>query len=117
MKTRNTRQKELLEQEIKSFNKFFNAEELLEKVSKKDKKIGIATIYRFLKDLREKDQIYAYTCQGKTIYSSTKRSHCHFECTQSGKVVHFEIENLDFLKDIVPGDIESIQLEVKGKLE
>ena len=116
MKTRNTRQKEIIESEIKKINKFFNAEDLLEKVSKIDKNIGIATIYRYLKDLRDKDRIYSYTCQGKVIYSSTKRSHCHFECSESGEVIHFELDNLDFLKDKIPGDIESFQLEVKGKL-
>jgi len=114
MKSRQTRQKEIIEEEVKKINKFFSAEDLLEKVSKIDKKIGIATIYRFLKDLREKDLIYSYTCQGKAIYSSNKRSHCHFECTKTGKVIHFEIENIDFLKEKIPGDIESFQLEVKG---
>ncbi|MCA9486167.1 transcriptional repressor [Candidatus Woesearchaeota archaeon] len=114
MKSRQTRQKEVIEEEIRKTKTFFNAEALLEKVAKVDKKIGIATIYRFLKDARERNQIYSYTCQGKTIYSSTKRSHCHFECTETGKIVHFELENLDFLKDKVPGEIESFQLEVKG---
>lgn len=72
MKSRQTRQKEVIEEEIRKTKTFFNAEALLEKVAKVDKKIGIATIYRFLKDARERNQIYSYTCQGKTIYSSTK---------------------------------------------
>ncbi len=116
MKTRQTRQKEIIEEEINKINKFFSAEDLLEKVSKIDKKIGIATIYRFLKDIRKKDLIYSYTCQGKIIYSTTKRSHCHFECSETGEIIHFEIENLDFLKDKIPGELESFQLEIKGKL-
>ena len=116
MKSRQTKQKEILENEVKKLNKFFNAEDLLEKVSKLDKNIGIATIYRFLKDLRDKDLIYSYQCNGKTIYSTTKRSHCHFECVESGKIIHFEIDNLDFIKNKIPGEIESFQLEVKGKL-
>lgn len=116
MKTRQTRQKEIIEEEIKKTTSFFTAETLLEKISKIDKKIGIATIYRYLKGLREKDKIYSYTCEGKNIYSSTKRSHCHFECSKTGKIIHFEIDNIDFLKDKLPGEIESFQLEVKGKL-
>jgi Fe2+ or Zn2+ uptake regulation protein len=116
MKTRQTKQKEIIEKEIKNINKFFTAEDLLEKVSKADKRIGISTIYRFLKELRAKDLIYSYSCQGKNIYSSTKRSHCHFECIETGKIIHFEIGNIDFLKDKIPGEIESFQLEVKGTL-
>jgi len=114
MKNRQTRQKEIIQKEIDLMKNFFSAENLLERISKKDKKIGIATIYRFLKELRDKDLIFSYTCSGKTIYSTKKRSHCHFECVESGKVIHFEIDNLDFLKDKIPGDIESFQLEVKG---
>ena len=114
MKTRQTRQKESLDQEAKKFTTFFSAEDLLGSVSKKDSKVGIATIYRYLKDLREKDQIYSYSCSGKTIYSNEKKSHCHFECVETGEIVHFEIDNLDFLKDKIPGNIESFQLEVKG---
>ena len=55
MKSRHTKQKEIMEKEVKKINKFFSVEDLLEKVTKIDKKIGIATIYRFLKYLRKKD--------------------------------------------------------------
>ena len=99
---------------MKKLKGFFSAEDLLEKVSTKDKKIGIATIYRYLKDLRKKDSIYSYICNGKTIYSFEKKSHCHFECVETGEIFHFEIDDLDFLKDKIPGEIESVQLEVKG---
>lgn len=114
VKSRNTRQKELMIKEIESFTTFFNAEDLLNKVQKKEKKIGIATIYRFLKDLKERNQIYSYQCQGKTIYSNSQKSHCHFNCTKTGKTFHFEIDNLDFLKDKIPGKIESVQIEITG---
>lgn len=114
MKDRNTRQKEIIEEEIKKFKKFFSVKELFEKVLERDKKIGIATIYRYLKKLKNEENIYSYSCSGETIYSNAKKSHCHFECLETGKIIHFEIENLDFLKDKVPGDIESLQLEIKG---
>jgi Fur family ferric uptake transcriptional regulator len=114
VESRQTRQRGVLEGELKSFKTFFSAEDLLERVSKKDKKIGIATIYRFLKRVRDEGVIFSYSCAGKTIYSNNSKSHCHFECTESGKIFHFEIENLDFLKDKIPGHISSFQLEVKG---
>lgn len=114
VKSRATRQKELMDTQISSFKTFFSAEELFEKVSQQDAKIGIATVYRYLKSLREDNEIYSYTCRGKTIYSNSDKSHCHFICEETGKMIHFEIDNIDFLKDKVPGDISSFQLEVRG---
>jgi len=116
-KTRQTRQKEILNKEIKKLNKFFSAEELLEKTQKFDKKISIATVYRHLKKLRETNQIYPYSCAGKNVYSNNSKSHCHFKCLKTGKIIHFEIDNIDFIKDKIPGEIESFQLEVKGILK
>ena len=115
MKSRNTLQKELIQQEIDSYNGFFNAQELLEKVQIKNKHVGIATIYRYLKDAVQRNELHSYLCKNKTIYSTKQRSHCHFTCTKTGKSFHFEIKNLDFLEGVVPGEIESIQLEVKGE--
>lgn len=112
--SRQTRQKDILELGVKNFKTFFSAEDLLSKVLEKDSKIGIATVYRFLKKLRDKGVIFSYSCSGKTIYSNVSSSHCHFECTETGKIIHFDIDNLDFLKDKIPGHISSFQIEVKG---
>ena len=116
-KSRNTKQKELLNKEIKKFNSFFTAEDILAKTNKIDPKLGIATVYRFLGDLVKKRQIFSYTCERKTLYSKENNSHCHYTCEKTGEVTHFEIDNLDFLKNIrkkIPGNIKSIQLEIKG---
>jgi Fur family ferric uptake transcriptional regulator len=114
VESRQTRQKGVLDEELKKFKTFFSAEDLLEKITVKDKKIGIATIYRFLKKSRDDGIIFSYSCGGKTVYSNHSNNHCHFECTESGKIFHFEIDNLDFLKDKIPGHISSFQLEIKG---
>lgn len=111
MKSRKTKQKEILEIEINKTKEFFSADELYNKV--KSKKIGIATIYRFLNNKVKKKEIFQYLCNRKNIYSKLK-SHCHFECENTGKIIHFEINNLDFLKDKIPGKITSFNLEVKG---
>jgi len=105
---RTTKQKQILEEELNKFNSFFSAEDLYQKV--KNKNIGIATVYRFLKD----KQLYSYICERKKIYSKEKRSHCHFLCEETGKIIHFDIDSLDFLKNKIPGTISSFQLEVKG---
>ena len=113
-KTRNTKQKELIQKEIGTFKAFFTAENLYEKIKKKNKKIGLATIYRFLKKLRKTGEIYSYVCDNKLMYSKEKKSHCHFFCEETGKIIHFDVNTLDFLKDKIPGSITSFQIEVKG---
>ncbi|MEA2036084.1 MAG: transcriptional repressor [Nanoarchaeota archaeon] len=114
MKTRNTKQKELIQKEMDKFITFFTAEELYDQVKKMDNKIGLATIYRFLKRLRKLGHVYSYICDNKLIYSKEKKSHCHFVCEETGKVIHFDINSLDFLKDKIPGSITSFQIEVRG---
>jgi len=109
-----TRQKELIEQELSKINSFFSAEDLYNKVKEKDKNLGMATIYRYLKKANDNGELFAYTCNRRTVYSKGKKSHCHFECEKTGKIIHFEIDNIDFLKDKIPGEISSFQLEVKG---
>lgn len=117
MISRNTKQKEILEKELEKTKTFFTAEEILEKTKTKDKRISLATIYRYLKEQTKKRNIHPYACNRKTIYSKQKRSHCHYTCEKTGKTTHFELENLDFLKHIqnkIPGTINSLQLEIRG---
>ncbi len=113
-KSRNTLQKESIEKEIGKTNDFFTAEDLHKKIIKVNKDIGIATVYRFLKELRKNRKIYSYSCDNKLVYSKEKKSHCHFICEETGVVTHFDIDSLDFLKDKIPGTITSFQIEVKG---
>ena len=113
-KNRNTKQKETIEEEFNKINSFFTAEDFHKKISKKNPKIGIATVYRFIKDLKKQKRIYSYLCNRRQIFSKGQKSHCHFICEKTGKVKHFEIDNLDFLKNKIPGSITSFQLEVRG---
>lgn len=112
--SRNTKQKQIIQESVNKINSFFNAEELHEEVTKKDKNIGIATIYRYLKEAQKKGELFSYVCNRKKTYSKGKRSHCHFVCEKTGKVIHFDLDNIDFIKDKIPGSISSFQLEVKG---
>lgn len=113
--TRNTRQKEIISKTITTINDFFTAEELFEIIKKTHQDVSLATIYRILKKLKEDKEVYSYICENKTIYSKDKRSHCHFICEETGKIIHFDVNSLDFLKDKIPGKISSFQIEVKGR--
>ena len=115
--SRKTHQKELILDLALGINGFFSSQDLFKLTKKKDSRIGIATVYRVLKNLKEKNKIYSYTCDRKVLYSNKKISHCHYICEKTGKIIHFNIDSLDFLKEIrdkIPGSISSVQLEIRG---
>lgn len=113
-KSRNTHQKEIIGEDILAEKDFFSAEELHRRAQKRDKQIGIATVYRFLREAKETDNIYAYECEGRTVYSTTKKDHCHFVCKKCGKTVHFNVSSIDFLKKKLDCDVTQFQILVEG---
>lgn len=113
-KSRKTKQKELIQSEVKTFTSLFTADELFDKIKKKDNTIGIATVYRLLKDLRKKKELHSYVCERKMIYSREKNNHCHFICQKCDQITHFNIEKIDFLKSKIKGDICHFQIDVHG---
>ena len=113
--SRQTKQKSLLEKELSNLDSFFTAEDLHRKV--KNERIGIATIYRFLGELKNKNTLHSYICDRKSIYSKSKSNHCHFTCQKCGKVIHINIDSLDFLKKNVKGVICHFQIDVEGICE
>lgn len=113
-KSRNTRQKEILNEEIQKEKSFFTADEIHKKIKKKDNKIGIATVYRFLKDLSKKENIHSYLCNKKTIYSIDNKSHCHFVCEKCGEITHFNVKKIDFIEKSLSEEICHFQIDVKG---
>jgi Fur family ferric uptake transcriptional regulator len=113
-KSRNTRQKELIREEVGRTKAFFTVEELHSSVLLRDSRIGIATVYRFLREAKEFGDVHAYECEGKTVYSTSKKDHCHFTCKKCGAVVHFSVQSLDFLKKKIDGDVNQFQISVEG---
>ena len=109
---RKTKQKQLIEDEIKKLDSFFTAEELFQNVKKQDYKMGIATIYRFLRDLKKKEKLHSYLCNRKTVYSKDENNHCHFICQKCGQIKHFDVKSLDFLK--IKENICHFQIDVHG---
>lgn len=114
MKSRNTRQKELLEIELSRIKGFFTAEELFLLAKKKNTNIGIATIYRFLKDKTNKRVLHSYICERKSIYSSSLNNHCHYICQICGKKKHIDIRDIGSIKKNISGTICHFQIDVYG---
>lgn len=111
--SRNTYQKELIRRII-SKKESFTAEELHGEARLIDDRVGIATVYRFLREAKEKGGLHSYGCEGKTVYSSAKKDHCHFACKKCGKIIHFNVSSIDFLKKKIDGDISQFQISVEG---
>ncbi len=111
--SRQTEQKKVILEELKNLSTFFTAEDLYEKVKKKKGNIGLATVYRFLKDMRKTHRIYSYSCKGKVVYSSNSRNHSHFTCEKCLKSTHIDIESIDFLKNI-EAKVCHFQINVDG---
>jgi len=113
-KSRNTRQKELIRGEIDKIKTLFTIEELHRNVNNKDAGIGVATVYRFLREAKKVGGIHAYECEDKTVYSKAKKDHCHFVCKKCGSVIHFNVNSLDFLKKKIDGSVTQFQISVEG---
>ncbi|MCU0800038.1 MAG: transcriptional repressor [Candidatus Thermoplasmatota archaeon] len=111
---RQTKQRSIIEEEVRKFKTFFTAEEVHEKVRERDPRIGTATVYRYLKDVEGEDKPHYYYCDRKKIYSFKSDNHCHFYCTVCGKTSHFHIEKIDFLKNSIKGGICHFQIDVYG---
>jgi len=93
-----TKQKQIMINELSNFNTFFDVDEFHNKVSN-HKRIGIATIYRFLSDLENEAKIHSYTCNGRKIYSKNRNNHIHFICEKCNSKKHISIDKIDFISN------------------
>jgi Fe2+ or Zn2+ uptake regulation protein len=87
------------------------------KIKKKDSTIGIASVYRLLKELRKKEELHSYICERKMIYSRQKNNRCHFICQKCDKTTHFTVDKIDFLKTKIKGQICHFQIDVYSTCE
>ncbi|HLC19853.1 MAG TPA: transcriptional repressor [Candidatus Nanoarchaeia archaeon] len=114
---RMTGQKKLIADEMHKLNFFFTAYALHDKTVRKNKRIGLATVYRFLKNAEKNGELHSFICDGKKIYSTDKTSHTHFTCEKCGLVKHISIDTADFLKKIIQDDVCHFQIELSGICE
>jgi len=112
--SRITLQKRILEKELLKFKTFFTADELFEVVIKEDLRVGIATVYRFLKSKVKTDEIHSYYCDRRQVFSTHDNSHCHFMCTNCGKTTHIKVKDLDFIKKGIDGKVCHFQIDIHG---
>jgi len=117
MKSRNTRQKNLLQAELEKMTGFFSAEDFYMIILKKMSNMGLATIYRFLNERVKNGQLHSYYCDKRAVYSNSKNNHCHYICQKCGKIQHVDIKNIDTIKKSIRGSICHFQIDVYGICE
>ena len=111
---RETKQKKILREELEKFDSFFTSEELHDKAKKRDARIGVATVYRFLANMKKMSRLHSYTCGRKAVYSGNLDSHCHFICQKCGKKMHITMDKLDFLRKNFKGRVCHFQIDISG---
>lgn len=112
--SRTTKQKNAIIQIIKTQSSFFNAHEIHSKAKTKDQAIGIATVYRFLKDQVNSGTLHTYQCNRKTIYSTSSRNHAHFICERCGNTSHIKTDDLTSITKKITETICHIQIDITG---
>lgn len=108
---RKTRQRDTIQKIVENFDKSFRVEDIYGKV--KSEGIGVATVYRYLSDLRKEGKINHFVCDGRALYSKDRIQHTHFHCTECDRSTHIQDVKLPLGK-ITNGKIESFQLEIRG---
>lgn len=89
--------------EIVADDRHITAQELYEKVSKLDPSVGFATVYRFLRNLAEKQFVTEVRMGGQSsrYELTTPHHHDHLTCTSCGKICEFENPKIEKLQKSV----------------
>lgn len=101
---RSTAQRRLVTDVFFRSHGHLSIEELLDKVRRKDPKVGYATVYRTLKLLKESGlAAERHFGDGVSRYevASTDQHHDHLICMECGKIVEFEDERIEKLQEDV----------------
>ena len=89
--------------EVLANDRHITAQELFEKVSHFDGSVGFATVYRFLRNLAEKEFVTEVRMGGQSsrYELTTQHHHDHLTCTGCGKICEFENPKIEKLQSQV----------------
>ena len=99
-----TRQRDLIVDTFFSQSGHLSVDELLARVTERDRTIGAATVYRTMKILTDAGLATARHFEGgQTRYEAAldRHHHDHLICTSCGAIVEFENERIESLQDVV----------------
>ncbi len=114
---RSTRQRKAIEDALKGAERPMTPEEFLERAQATVPKLGIATVYRAIKDMRDTGEVVAVEVPGHpTCYETAHRGHHHhFHCRGCQRV--FEVEGcVHGVNGIAPAGfrVEDHEIVLKG---
>jgi Fur family ferric uptake transcriptional regulator len=92
-----TRPRTLITEELKRSDAFSTAQTIFTNLSKRGKRVGIATVYRNLQSMAEHHEVDTVQDHGETFYRLCKdrHHHHHLVCRQCGRAVELEIPGLE----------------------
>lgn len=99
-----TRQRELIARAFFATNTHISAEALYRRISGRDRRIGLVTVYRTLKLLKEAGLAHERQFgEGRALFehASSERHHDHMICTHCGKITEFENCEIEELQEQV----------------
>lgn len=99
-----TRQRQLIARAFFATNTHISAEALYRRVSGRDRRIGLVTVYRTLKLLKEAGLAHERRFgEGRALFehASSERHHDHIICTDCGKITEFENCEIEALQEQV----------------
>ncbi len=99
-----TRQRQLIARAFFATNTHISAETLYRRVSGRDPRIGLVTVYRTLKLLKEAGLAHERQFgEGRALFehASSERHHDHMICTDCGKITEFENCKIEALQEQV----------------
>lgn len=96
-----TQQRVQILEAVRQGPRHFTAQDIFETVALNNPSIGFATVYRFLKNLSNNKFVTEVRIGGMPArYEwASRHHHDHLTCTQCGKVVEFENEQIEILQD------------------
>ena len=96
-----TRQRELVVRTFFNLSRHVSAQDLFREVRKRKGRIGLVTVYRTLRLLRECGlaEERRFTPEFTLFEPTPPRHHDHMICTRCGKIVEFENERIEALQE------------------
>lgn len=117
MDRRNTKQRQLILDAVRSRCDHPSAEQIYNQVHEIDPKISIATVYRNLNILASEGQITAINLPQADRFDLTTKKHNHFLCEKCGKVFDIDVKYNDKLDNIKTDEgfvVQSHQIIFRG---
>ncbi len=101
MNRRNTKQKQVILDYLKSDKNHPTIQEIHTKIQNSNSKVGIATVYRNINKLVDEKQIIKLQIGDVSHYDGNINPHDHFICKNCGKIIDLFDNNYDSLiKDV-----------------